>query len=49
VLFFGQAGGYPNLNQVNVRVPDGLNSGSAVPVWMTYLERPSNEATIAIQ
>jgi uncharacterized protein (TIGR03437 family) len=49
VLFFGKAGGYPALNQVNVRVPDRLSSGSAVPVQLMYLGRPSNEVTIAIQ
>jgi len=49
VLFFGKAGGYPNLNQVNVRVPDRLDSGSAVPVRLMYLGRLSNEVTIAIQ
>ena len=48
VLFFGNAGGYPNPNQPNVRVPDRLDSDSAVPVRLTYLGRSSNEVTIAI-
>jgi len=49
VLYFGDAAGYPGYYQVNVRVPDGVSPGAAVSVPLTYLGRPSNEVTIAVQ
>jgi hypothetical protein len=48
VSYFGPSG-YPGVNQINVRVPSGIAPGPAVPVWLTYVGRPSNQVTIGVQ
>jgi hypothetical protein len=49
ILYFGNAPGYPGYFQVNFRMPNGVASGSAVPVRLTYLNRPSNAVTMGVQ
>lgn len=49
ILFFGDAPGYPGYNQLNFRVPIGVVPGSAVTVRLRYIERPSNQVTIAVR
>jgi len=49
ILYFGDAPGYPGYYQVNFRVPGGIAPGSAVPVRLTYISRPSNAVTIGVR
>jgi uncharacterized protein (TIGR03437 family) len=49
LVFFGDAPGYPGYYQVNFRVPVGLEAGAVIPVRLNYLDRPSNDVTLAIQ
>lgn len=49
VAFSGLAPGYVGLYQVNVQVPAGVTTGSAVPVVLTIGGVLSNTVTIAVQ
>jgi uncharacterized protein (TIGR03437 family) len=49
VLYFGKAGGYANLNQLNVLVPNEVAPRSDVPVRMNYIGRSSNRVTIGVE
>lgn len=49
ITFFGSVPAYPSLNVVNVRMPSGVGPGPAVPVRLTYLNRPTNTVTVGVQ
>jgi hypothetical protein len=49
VLYFGPAPGYPGYYQVNFAEPEGVASGPAVPVRLTYIGRSSNEVSMSVQ
>ncbi|HXA52324.1 MAG TPA: IPT/TIG domain-containing protein, partial [Candidatus Acidoferrum sp.] len=48
VLFSGLAPGFVGLYQVNVKVPDGVTPGAAVPMILTIGGVASNTVTIAV-
>ena len=49
ITFFGSVSAYPGLDVINVRMPQGVAPGNAVPVRLTYLGRPSNQVSIGVQ
>jgi uncharacterized protein (TIGR03437 family) len=48
-MFVGLTPNFVGLYQVNVTVPAGTPTGSAVPVALVTDDGPSNRVTIAIQ
>jgi uncharacterized protein (TIGR03437 family) len=48
VLWFGNTPGYPGLNQINVKVSNGVAAGSSISVWMNYIDRPGITISMAI-
>ena len=49
VLAMSTVPGAPDVNQVRVRVPSGIAPGPAVPVRLTYADRPRNTVTMAVR
>lgn len=49
VLFFGPAPGYPGYYQVNFSVPNGIASGPATPVLLSFMGRSSNEVLVTLE
>jgi hypothetical protein len=49
VLFVGKVRGFAGVNEVHVRVPNGVVPGPAVSVRLTYFGRTSNEVTISVR
>jgi hypothetical protein len=39
----------PGLTLVRIRIPSGIPSGPVVPIRLTYLDRPTNQVTIALR
>lgn len=48
VVYFGPAPGFPGYFQINFRVPANVETGPAIHVALSYLNRRSNQVTIAI-
>lgn len=49
VVAISNVAGVAGVNQVRVRVPSGIARGDAVRVRLIYLDRPSNQVTMAVQ
>jgi hypothetical protein len=49
IVAFRNASGVPTVTQIKVRVPSGIARGPAVPVRLSYIDRSSNEVTLAVR
>jgi hypothetical protein len=49
ILWFGNTSGLARLNQINVRVTNGIVPGTAVCVRFSDIGRPSNEVTVGVR
>jgi hypothetical protein len=49
IISFREPSDVAGTNQIRVRVPAAIAPGNAVPVRLFYLDRPSNEVTVAIR
>jgi uncharacterized protein (TIGR03437 family) len=49
VTFAGRAPGYQGLDQINVRVPAGIPSGTTIPVLVASGNRTSNQVLLAVK
>lgn len=49
VIFSGRPAGAKNRLQVNVRIPESVEPGSAVPVLVQAWRQQSNEVTLAVR
>jgi hypothetical protein len=49
LALIGDASNASGVRGVTVRVPSGIELGSAVPVGLTYLDRPSHAVTMAVR
>jgi hypothetical protein len=49
VLAISNVPGIAGVSQVRVRLPSGIAAGPAVPVRLTYFDRPSNEVTMGVR
>ena len=49
ILYFGGAPGYFGYNQVTFILQEGITPKATVPLRLSYLDRSSNQVTIAVK